>query len=149
MKAFSLRKQGDSSREYYACKLSQVIHCCTNYKFKTFVSLSHRLPPLCSVVFEVFNIFTWIVFFSYDCLSKVAGKGNTAEISVYYSADVLHDIVCFKDIERADIEGSKRDVAKDDWQPQVSYSCGNFSDTSCYELSKVKIILWPANNTPA
>jgi len=47
---------------------------------------------------------------------------------------------CNSMIERADIEGSKSDVAKDAWPPQASYPCGNFSDTSCYKLSKVKRI---------
>ena len=34
-------------------------------------------------------------------------------------------------IGRADIEGSKSYVAMNAWQPQASYPCGNFSDTSC------------------
>ena len=34
-------------------------------------------------------------------------------------------------IGRADIEGSKSDVAMNAWPPQASYPCGNFSDTSC------------------
>ena len=33
-------------------------------------------------------------------------------------------------IGRADIEGSKSDVAMNAWPPQASYPCGNFSDTS-------------------
>uniref|UniRef100_A0A6B2EI04 Senescence-associated protein n=1 Tax=Phlebotomus kandelakii TaxID=1109342 RepID=A0A6B2EI04_9DIPT len=41
-------------------------------------------------------------------------------------------------IGRADIEGSKSDVAKNAWPPQASYPCGNFSDTSCYKLNKPK-----------
>ena len=36
-------------------------------------------------------------------------------------------------IGRADIEGSKSNVAMDAWLPQASYPCGNFSDTSCYK----------------
>uniref|UniRef100_A0AAZ3P3C1 Senescence-associated protein n=1 Tax=Oncorhynchus tshawytscha TaxID=74940 RepID=A0AAZ3P3C1_ONCTS len=32
-------------------------------------------------------------------------------------------------IGRADIKGSKSDVAMNVWQPQASYPCGNFSDT--------------------
>jgi hypothetical protein len=32
-------------------------------------------------------------------------------------------------IGRADIEGSKSDVAMNAWPPQASYPCGNFSDT--------------------
>uniref|UniRef100_A0AAZ3STH6 Senescence-associated protein n=1 Tax=Oncorhynchus tshawytscha TaxID=74940 RepID=A0AAZ3STH6_ONCTS len=34
-------------------------------------------------------------------------------------------------IGRADIEGSKSDVAMNAWPPQASYTCGNFSDNSC------------------
>src|SRR3954451_21211653 len=41
-------------------------------------------------------------------------------------------------IGRADIEGSKSDVAMDAWPPQASYPCGNFSDTSCWKLPKSK-----------
>lgn len=38
---------------------------------------------------------------------------------------------CLKWIGRADIEGSKSNVAVIAWLPQASYPCGNFSDTSC------------------
>ena len=41
-------------------------------------------------------------------------------------------------IGRADIEGSKSDVAMNAWPPQASYPCGNFSDTSCLKLLKPK-----------
>jgi hypothetical protein len=37
-------------------------------------------------------------------------------------------------IGRADIEGSKSDVAMNAWPPQASYPCGNFSDTSYRKL---------------
>ena len=36
---------------------------------------------------------------------------------------------CVKWIGRADIEGSKSNVAMIAWLPQASYPCGNFSDT--------------------
>ena len=39
-------------------------------------------------------------------------------------------------IGRADIEGSKSNVAMNAWLPQASYPCGNFSDTSSLELSQ-------------
>ena len=45
---------------------------------------------------------------------------------------------CFAMIGRADIEGSKSNVAMDAWLPQASYPCGNFSDTSCLKPSKSK-----------
>ena len=40
---------------------------------------------------------------------------------------------CIAMIGRADIEGSKSDVAMNAWPPQASYPCGNFSDTSCFK----------------
>ena len=45
---------------------------------------------------------------------------------------------CLISIGRADIEGSKSDVAMNAWPPQASYPCGNFSDTSCSKLLKPK-----------
>lgn len=47
-------------------------------------------------------------------------------------------------IGRADIEGSKSDVAMNAWPPQASYPCGNFSDTSCLKLLKPKGSKGPA-----
>uniref|UniRef100_A0A8C3HX76 Uncharacterized protein n=1 Tax=Chrysemys picta bellii TaxID=8478 RepID=A0A8C3HX76_CHRPI len=38
---------------------------------------------------------------------------------------------CFTMIVRANTEGSESDIAMNAWQPQGSYPCGNFSDTSC------------------
>ncbi|CAN7092525.1 unnamed protein product, partial [Brassica rapa subsp. narinosa] len=35
---------------------------------------------------------------------------------------------------RADIEGSKSNVAMNAWLPQASYPCGNFSDTSSFKF---------------
>ena len=42
---------------------------------------------------------------------------------------------CFTMIGRADIEGSKSNVAMNAWLPQASYPCGNFSDTSSLSTS--------------
>jgi hypothetical protein len=41
-------------------------------------------------------------------------------------------------IGRADIEGSKSNVAMNAWLPQASYPCGNFSDTSSLKFQKSK-----------
>jgi len=41
-------------------------------------------------------------------------------------------------IGRADIEGSKSNVAMNAWLPQASYPCGNFSDTSSPKLQGAK-----------
>jgi hypothetical protein len=45
---------------------------------------------------------------------------------------------CFASIGRADIEGSKSNVALNAWLPQASYPCGNFSDTSSVKLPRTK-----------
>ena len=45
---------------------------------------------------------------------------------------------CFTMIGRADIEGSKSNVAMNAWLPQASYPCGNFSDTSSLKLLRTK-----------
>jgi hypothetical protein len=41
-------------------------------------------------------------------------------------------------IGRADIEGSKSNVAMNAWLPQASYPCGNFSDTSTWTFPRRK-----------
>ena len=41
-------------------------------------------------------------------------------------------------IGRAEIEGSKSDVAMNAWPPQASYPCGNFSDTSYFKSRILK-----------
>ena len=41
-------------------------------------------------------------------------------------------------IGRADIEGSKSNVAMNAWLPQASYPCGNFSDTSSFKSRMAK-----------
>ncbi|EEA05349.1 senescence-associated protein, putative [Cryptosporidium muris RN66] len=41
-------------------------------------------------------------------------------------------------IGRADIEGSKSNVAMNAWLPQASYPCGNFSDTSSCNFHRSK-----------
>ncbi|PHT26550.1 Regulator of rDNA transcription protein 15 [Capsicum baccatum] len=41
-------------------------------------------------------------------------------------------------IGRADIEGSKSNVAMNAWLPQACYPCGNFFDTSTFELRRSK-----------
>ncbi|KAK8634818.1 hypothetical protein V6N13_022699 [Hibiscus sabdariffa] len=41
-------------------------------------------------------------------------------------------------IGRADIEGSKSNVAMNAWLPHASYPCGNFSDTSSFKFRRSK-----------
>ena len=45
---------------------------------------------------------------------------------------------CDTMIGRADIEGSKSNVAMNAWLPQASYPCGNFSDTSSPKFQATK-----------
>ncbi|KAG6654556.1 hypothetical protein CIPAW_05G153100 [Carya illinoinensis] len=45
---------------------------------------------------------------------------------------------CFTMIGRADIEGSKSNVAMNAWLPRASYPCGNFSDTSGFKFRRSK-----------
>ncbi|PHT27809.1 hypothetical protein CQW23_32601 [Capsicum baccatum] len=45
---------------------------------------------------------------------------------------------CFTMIGRADIEGSKSNVAMNAWLPQASYPYGNFFDTSTFEFRSSK-----------
>ncbi|PHT26871.1 hypothetical protein CQW23_33523 [Capsicum baccatum] len=49
---------------------------------------------------------------------------------------------------RADIEGSKINVAMNAWLPQASYPCGNFSDTSSFEFRRSKGSLGHAFKIP-
>ncbi|KAF2889793.1 hypothetical protein ILUMI_16380 [Ignelater luminosus] len=49
----------------------------------------------------------------------------------------LELLKCFAMIGRADIEGSKNDVAMEAWPPQTNYPYGNFSDTSSWKLFKL------------
>ncbi|CAN1330892.1 Putative uncharacterized protein ART2 [Linum perenne] len=39
---------------------------------------------------------------------------------------------------RADIKGSKSNIAMNVWLPQASYPCGNFSDTSSFKFRRSK-----------
>ena len=46
-------------------------------------------------------------------------------------------------IGRADIEGSKSDVAMNAWPPQASYPCGNNSETplsSTSEITRMRLV---------
>ncbi|PHT27839.1 hypothetical protein CQW23_32548 [Capsicum baccatum] len=51
-------------------------------------------------------------------------------------------------IGRADIEGSKSNVAMNAWLPQASYPCGNFFDTSTFEFRRSKGSLGHAFTIP-
>ncbi|CAB4069975.1 unnamed protein product [Lepeophtheirus salmonis] len=55
---------------------------------------------------------------------------------------------CFAMIGRADIEGSKSDVALNAWPPQASYPCGNFSDRRSTKTQSPIIPVLRANPYP-
>src|SRR3982750_1878880 len=63
---------------------------------------------------------------------------NPAHVPYWWVNNPTLGEFCFAMIGRADIEGSKSDVAMNAWPPQASYPCGNFSDTSCSNLLKPK-----------
>ncbi|PHT27852.1 hypothetical protein CQW23_32561 [Capsicum baccatum] len=51
-------------------------------------------------------------------------------------------------IGRADIDGSKSNVAMNTWLPQASYPCGNFFNTSTFEFRRSKGLLGHAFTIP-
>ena len=63
---------------------------------------------------------------------------NPAHVPYWWVNNPTLGEFCFTMIGRADIEGSKSNVAMNAWLPQASYPCGNFSDTSCLKLLKSK-----------
>ncbi|PHT25572.1 Regulator of rDNA transcription protein 15 [Capsicum baccatum] len=75
----------------------------------------------------------------------VAGKTNLshdglnpAHVPYWWVNNPTLGEFCFTMIGRADIEGSKSNVAMNAWLPQASYPCGNFSDTSSFEFRRSK-----------
>ncbi|CDW61042.1 hypothetical protein TTRE_0000945901 [Trichuris trichiura] len=63
---------------------------------------------------------------------------NPAHVPYWWVNNPTLGEFCFAMIGRADIEGSKSNVAMGAWLPQASYPCGNFSDPSCIESAKSK-----------
>ncbi|PHT25355.1 hypothetical protein CQW23_35013 [Capsicum baccatum] len=59
---------------------------------------------------------------------------NPANVPYWWVNNPTLGEFCFTMIGRADIEGSKSNVAMNAWLPQASYPCGNFSDTSSFEF---------------
>ncbi|CAN7092944.1 unnamed protein product, partial [Brassica rapa subsp. narinosa] len=51
-------------------------------------------------------------------------------------------------IGRADIEGSKSNVAMNAWLPQASYPCGNFSDTSSFKFRSSELAVRRPGKAP-
>ncbi|CAN7100086.1 unnamed protein product, partial [Brassica rapa subsp. narinosa] len=63
---------------------------------------------------------------------------NPAHVPYWWVNNPTLGEFCFTMIGRADIEGSKSNVAMNAWLPQASYPCGNFSDTSSFKLRRSK-----------
>ncbi|PHT26761.1 hypothetical protein CQW23_33635 [Capsicum baccatum] len=73
---------------------------------------------------------------------------NPAHVPYWWVKNPTLGEFCFTMIGRADIEGSKSNVAMNAWLPQASYPCGNFSDTSSFEFRRSKGSLGHAFTTP-
>ncbi|PHT25150.1 Regulator of rDNA transcription protein 15 [Capsicum baccatum] len=63
---------------------------------------------------------------------------NPAHVPYWWVNNPTLGEFCFTMIGRADIEGSKSNVAMNAWLPQASYPCGNFFETSTFEFRRSK-----------
>ncbi|CAN6989948.1 unnamed protein product, partial [Brassica rapa subsp. trilocularis] len=63
---------------------------------------------------------------------------NPAHVPYWWVNNPTLGEFCFTMIGRADIEGSKSNVAMNAWLPQASYPRGNFSDTSSFKFRRSK-----------
>ncbi|PHT27510.1 hypothetical protein CQW23_32889 [Capsicum baccatum] len=63
---------------------------------------------------------------------------NPAHIPYWWVNNPTLGEFSFTMIGRADIKGSKSNVAMNAWLPQASYPCGNFFDTSTFEFRRSK-----------
>ncbi|CAN6998630.1 unnamed protein product, partial [Brassica rapa subsp. trilocularis] len=63
---------------------------------------------------------------------------NPAHVPYWWVNNPTLGEFCFTMIGRADIEGSKSNVAMNAWLPEASYPCGNFSDTSSFKFRRSK-----------
>ncbi|PHT27920.1 Regulator of rDNA transcription protein 15 [Capsicum baccatum] len=63
---------------------------------------------------------------------------NAAHVPYWWVNNPTLGEFCFIMIGRAEIEGSKSNVAMNAWLPQASYPYGNFSDTSSFKFRRFK-----------
>ncbi|CAL8988936.1 unnamed protein product, partial [Prunus brigantina] len=63
---------------------------------------------------------------------------NPAHVPYWWVNNPTLGEFCFTMIGRADIEGSKSNVAMNAWLPQAGYPRGNFSDTSSFKFRRSK-----------
>ena len=71
---------------------------------------------------------------------------NPAHVPCQWVNNPTLSVFCGARLGRADIEGSKSDVAMNAWPPQASYPCGNYSDTSgliCSNIIYFSKDRWP------
>ncbi|WZZ15259.1 hypothetical protein YC2023_108348 [Brassica napus] len=94
------------------------------------------LPPYFKQSFHEFLLLeiTWC-----DGKTNLSHDGlNPAHVPYWWVNNPTLGEFCFTMIGRADIEGSKSNVAMNPWLPQASYPCGNFSDTSSFKFRRSK-----------
>ncbi|PWY64498.1 hypothetical protein BO94DRAFT_480551, partial [Aspergillus sclerotioniger CBS 115572] len=72
------------------------------------------------------------------CLAPAVSAGRPAALALQWVNNPTLTEFCFGMIGRADIEGSKSNVAMNAWLPQASYPCGNFSGTSSLKFRGTK-----------
>ncbi|XP_022767945.1 uncharacterized protein LOC111312172 [Durio zibethinus] len=63
---------------------------------------------------------------------------NLAHVPYWWVNNPTLGEFCFTMIGRADIEGSKSNVAMNAWLPQANYLCGTFSDTFSFKSPRSK-----------
>ncbi|PHT26294.1 hypothetical protein CQW23_34091 [Capsicum baccatum] len=73
--------------------------------------------------------------------SELAPRAASTHVPYWWVNNPTLGEFCFTMIGRADIEGSKSNVAMNAWLPQASYPCGNFFDTSTFEFrSRIPLV---------
>ncbi|KAE8666427.1 Regulator of rDNA transcription protein 15 [Hibiscus syriacus] len=85
----------------------------------------------CTLIIKAADSFRGKTNLSHDGL-------NPAHVPYWWVNNPTLGEFCFTTIGRADIEGSKSNVAMNAWLPQASYPCGNFSDTSSFKFRRSK-----------
>ncbi|PHT25151.1 Regulator of rDNA transcription protein 15 [Capsicum baccatum] len=87
----------------------------------------------------------WIVAARPLCHLQYPGKTNLshdglnpAHVPYWWVNNPTLGELCFTMIGKANIEGSKSNVAMKAWLTQASYPCGNFSDTFSFEFRRSK-----------
>ncbi|KAG6384395.1 hypothetical protein SASPL_155789 [Salvia splendens] len=109
------------------------------------VSPRHRRPGCCSLSIRTLSLVRGTIAVYDAAAAPSKGKTNLshdglnpAHVPYWWVNNPTLGEFCFTMIGRADIEGSKSNVAMNAWLPQASYPCGNFSDTSSFKFRRSK-----------